>query len=133
MFSVVFVCQSLCSQGDSLYRAPPPQIPEPQACLCTAPSPLKATAPVLPLYSPPQRPQPQSSLCTGPHTPVQDPAPSRHPPPTRTCSTWLNLDLAIQVLDHYEAWTVGKRAAGIRLKCILIFKCSHVTQHLICR
>ena len=66
-----------------------------------------------------------SSLSTGP-----PPTPSVQGPvlvPVQTCSNLFKLDLNVQEhppdmfrLGHYVAHNVGKRAVGIRLKCLLV-------------
>ena len=63
----------------------------------------------------------------GPDSPIQSPGPLLHraPAPPRHVQ---NLDSTVQgppapnmfKLVYCEAWTVGKRAVGIRLKCLLV-------------
>ena len=37
----------------------------------------------------------------------------------QTCSTRTPPDM-FELVHYYEAWTVGKRAVGIRLKCLIV-------------
>ena len=94
MFSVTFVCHSV-------HRRVPVQGPSPTLSH-TGPCPTLSHA------------GPCAVACRPLHrTPV--PAPL-------TCSNLLNFYLTIHgQLDHYEARTVGKRAVGIRLKCLLVY------------
>ena len=58
--------------------------------------------------------------------------------PCWICPNMFNLDLTVQgppgtfKLVHYEASTVGKRAVGIRLKCLLVLSgnCLNNEQYL---
>ena len=61
--------------------------------------------------------------------------------PLQTCSNLFNLDLTVQGCSpghvHHEAKTVGRRAVGIRLKCLLVvdtwrFRCSGINTVTMC-
>ena len=69
-------------------------------------------------------PSPPPAQGTGPLCTGSQPPPSVQGPIAAECSNVFNLDFhppptCVQTY-HYEAWTVGKRAVGIRLKCLLV-------------
>ena len=62
-----------------------------------------------------QGPDPATSKA--PQSPLQGFAPLGH---VQTCSTWTPLPPDIVKLIHYETRTVGERALGILLKCLVV-------------
>ena len=76
-----------------------------------------------------QHPRPQPTwgpYHTGTPCPFQAP-PHGEPSPPQTCSNLFNLDLTVQgsegvkIVHYVNTRTVGKRAVGMGLKCLLVY------------